>query len=116
MDQNYHPVPPATVARVFREVAFRHDSRISASTVALSTEYLRLFVHEAIARANAQRLADLTTVDGIDNVPALEPELAEQLQESMETEDIPTQMPEQGNDTLDTRHLAAVAGLLVLDF
>lgn len=120
-------IPPETVARVFQDVAFRRpNTRISAKAVALSTEYLRLFVEEAVLRANEQRKAEEppTQIDGIDNVAdAAEDAEADPFNTSMDEEPeqrglgVSTQVPaEVSNDTLDTRQLAAVAGLLVLDF
>lgn len=119
-------ISPATVARVFHEVSFKNNTRIAASTVALSAEYIRLFVHEAIVRANAQRLAELppTEVDGIDNVEGdvLENEENDQFRDTQLNEErglgLPTQRPpaRAGNDTLDSRHLTAVVGMLVMDF
>lgn len=127
-------ISPATVARVFHQLSFKSDStRIAASTVALSSEYIRLFVQEAILRSNAQRLSEMppTAIDGIDNVESQVPEdndndnYNDQFRETSMDEEIderglgvPTQMPPQaaGNDTLDSRHLSAVAGMLVMDF
>lgn len=120
-------VPPELVARVFHDVAFQKpDTRITASTVALSTEYMRLFIKEAIVRANDVRLEEepLTAIDGIDNVvQATQPlQNVDQFGDaSVEEEDV--ELPEQEEQpptssasTLDTRHLKAVAGVLVLDF
>lgn len=115
-------IPPETVARVFQEVAFRRpNTRISSKAVALSTEYLRLFVEEAVLRANEQRKTEepSSTVDGIDNVDNgdNEGDFNTSMEELERGLGVPTQVPaEVANDTLDTRQLAAVAGLLVLDF
>lgn len=122
-------ISPATVARIFHDVSFKSKStRIAASTVALSAEYVRLFVHEAILRSNAQRLAEVppTAIDGIDNVEEIaEKEDVDQFGDTSLDEEIeerglgvPTQLPPQTTsyDTLDSRHLAAVAGMLVMDF
>lgn len=119
-------IPPATVARVFKDVSFQRDTtRVSASTVALSAEYLRLFVREAILRANAQRLEDQPTkIDGIDNVAAANAvdDGDDQFHETQDEYEerglgVPTQVPpEDTNEVLDSRHLAAVSGLLVMDF
>lgn len=119
-------IPPETVARLFQEEAFRRpNTRISAKAVALCTEYLRLFVEEAVLRANEQRKAEEppTHIDGIDNVIRTE-NGDDAFNTSMDEEPeerglgVPTQVPaDLSNDnTLDTRQLAAIAGLLVLDF
>lgn len=121
-------VPPELVARIFHDVAFQKpNTRITASTVGLSTEYMRLFIREAIVRANEVRLQEEppTEVDGIDNV-ALEKELLQNYDQFGDTsleeeEDVEVPEPEEvpptsTNGVLDTRHLSAVAGVLVLDF
>ncbi|OBA19639.1 hypothetical protein METBIDRAFT_46243 [Metschnikowia bicuspidata var. bicuspidata NRRL YB-4993] len=120
-------VAPTTIARVFSEVSFSNAStRITSSAVALSAEYIRLFVREAILRANAQRLEEAapTEVDGIDNVTAAAAPPADYGDGSDASDDegvalpVPTQLPPatDSSDTLTTRHLAAVSGLLVVDF
>lgn len=136
-------VPPSTIARVFSEVSFSKDNtRITSSAVGLSAEYIRLFVREAVLRANAQRLAEgvPTEIDGIDNVApygeildaldefggdeddVFEHEHENEHEHDDEIEDrglgVSTQMPpaSDSNDALTTRHLAAISGLLVMDF
>lgn len=127
-------IPLATVARVFHDVAFKNDdTRVTAPTVAVSAEYIRLFVREAVLRANAQREAEgvATAGDGIDNISeAVEPDLGTQFVDDSERPDsdlddadearglgVATQAPpDELNETLVTRHLAAVSGLLVMDF
>lgn len=117
-------IPPETVARVFQEVAFRRpETRISAKGVALSTEYIRLFVEEALLRANEHRKAEAppTRIDGIDNVEETGGDEAFNTSMDEENEErglgVPTQVPEDyTSDTLDTRQLMAITGLLVLDF
>lgn len=123
-------ISSATVARVFHELSFKSDhTRIASSSLALSSEYIRLFVQEAILRSNAQRLAELpaSAIDGIDNVESQGDDDIDNDQFRDNTSDeefeerglgVLTQMPPQpgGNDTLDSRHLAAVAGMLVTDF
>lgn len=123
-------VSAATVARVFHELSFKNEStRIAASTVALSSEYIRLFVQEAILRSNAHRLAENspTAIDGIDNVEsqAIADDDNDQFRDTSMDEEIEerglgvsTQLPPTvtANDTLDSRHLAEVAGMLVMDF
>lgn len=123
-------ISPATVARVFHELSFKNEStRISASTVTLSAEYIRLFVQEAILRANTQRLVENppATIDGIDNVEneILAEDENDQFRDTSLDEElelrglgVSTQLPpaSAGNDTLDSRHLAEIAGMLVMDF
>lgn len=140
-------VPPSTIARVFSEVSFSKDNtRITSSAVGLSAEYIRLFVREAVLRANAQRLAEgvPTEIDGIDNVAPYgeildaldefggdeddvfehenEHENEHEHEHDDEIEDrglgVSTQMPpaSDSNDALTTRHLAVISGLLVMDF
>lgn len=124
-------ISSATVARVFHELSFKNEkTRIASSSVALSTEYMRLFVQEAIIRSNAQRLAEVppSAIDGIDNVESqadADNIDNDQFRENASDEEfeerglgVSTQMPPPsvGNDTLDSRHLAAVAGMLVMDF
>lgn len=138
-------VAPSTIARVFSEVSFNKDNtRITSSAVGLSAEYIRLFVREAVLRTNAQRLAEgvPTEIDGIDNVAPYgeildalnefggdeddvfehENEHEHEHEHDDEIEDrglgVSTQMPpaSDSNDALTTRHLAAISGLLVMDF
>lgn len=124
-------IPETVLARLFHEAAFKDKStRITAKSMKLSQEYVRLFVQEAILRSNEERLREgnsLTTVDGIDNVdkdvidddedPEKELEdttIFESEENNFETQRPPQDEPE--NDTLDSRHLAKIAGVLVLDF
>lgn len=121
-------VPPELVARVFHDVSFQKpNTRITASTVALSSEYMRLFIREAVIRANDVRLLEEppTVVDGIDNVvPAEQAPLQsyDQFGDTSLEDDEPELQPEEDQPppsnagTLDTRHLSAVTGVLVLDF
>ena len=125
------PIIPETVlARIFHEVAFKDENtRITAKAMKLSQEYIRLFVQEAIMRSNEERLLEgnsLTTVDGIDNVdkPMDDEEDPEKeledtaIYDGDDTNNFTTQRPptDTENDTLDSRHLAKIAGVLVLDF
>lgn len=121
-----------TISRLFHGVAFKHeDTRISEKALQLSGQYIRLFVHEAITRANEQRLSEgqtLNQIDGIDNIePAREQrdEPEEELPDmTLNEDDIPsnpnTQFAHEENDddnqALDARHLSKVAGVLLLDF
>lgn len=138
-------IPIATIGRLFQTVAFKNgNTRISQKALELSSEYIKLFLSEALIRSNEERLAEgdsLTQVDGIDNLNRpreLENEEAEagindttindgNEEEVDEDIDDPSQMRTQsrtafnsdidlGNDTLDAKHLARVAGILVLDF
>lgn len=121
---------PTTVARVFHETAFKNpNTRITDTAIALSTEYLRLFINEAVLRANEERAneAPVTEIDGIDNIVPVGPEDPEneldQFEDASDNEletrglAIATQasMPSSA-DILDVRHLSSVAGLLVMDF
>lgn len=129
-----------TIARIFREIGFKNaDTLIMLSTLKLSAEYIRLFVNEAIIRANEERILEgdsLSKVDGIDNVESasdanIEVD-AEAEDEIIEDDDIDDLDPEDiqdsdtqrqlkvaetnNNDTLDSRHLQKIAGVLILDF
>lgn len=125
----------ATIARLFKNVAFQNEStKISTKSLDLVSEYIRLFTQEAILRSNEERLAEepLGRVDGIDNTSTqreferhhegVESKVADTQNE--EDIEVPTQISnnafnttvELGNDVVDTRHLARVAGVLVLDF
>lgn len=120
-----------TISRLFHGVAFKNeDTRISEKTLQLSGQYIRLFINEAIMRANEQRISEglsLNRVDGIDNIQQHgereDPE--EELPDVTLNEDDIASNPntqfvsgeeEVGNDTLDARHLSKVAGVLLLDF
>lgn len=128
-------ISSTTIARIFRELSFKNDStRITLSTLELSSEYIKLFINEAIIRSNEERLLEgdeMSKVDGIDNLPAKsqpaetqEPSQAEGEDFDSDLDDYPTQdvntqlgpLETLANDTLDTRHLSKVAGILVLDF
>lgn len=136
-------IPISTIARIFKEVSFKDEkTRITQNTLHLSTEYIKLFINEAIIRSNEERIVEgntLNTVDGIDNVvPDIEPTfdngpsevtMIEQ-DDNMDSDEDPDDMGDGAtqkqlafradvnldNNTLDSRHLAKVAGLLVLDF
>lgn len=122
-------VPETLLARIFHEVAFKDENtRITAKAMKLSQEYIRLFVQEAIIRSNDERVLEgnsLTTVDGIDNVDKPvdgEDDPDKEVEDTAVYEEnsnyFATQKPPEDpeNDTLDSRHLAKVAGVLVLDF
>ena len=126
-----------TVARVFQQQSFKNkETRISAVAVALSTEYIRLFVKEAILRANERRLEEANSEE-MGNLPAQEaPTIARQFAdaaeldkgESTDAEDsyqesrgsaISTQYAPHDtitDDILATRHLTEISGFLVMDF
>ncbi|KAK6453697.1 uncharacterized protein RJT20DRAFT_62509 [Scheffersomyces xylosifermentans] len=142
-------IPITTIARLFKEVAFKDvngDTRITLSTLKLSSEYIRLFINEAIIRANEERILEgdsLSKVDGIDNVVSnnnqtnagdvdgggdeieeddavvdddeIEDIDPDDLQDSNTQRQLKPDVPT-ANDTLDSRHLSKVAGLLILDF
>lgn len=138
-------IPIATIARLFQTSAFKNEkTRITQKTLQLSSEYIKLFINEALIRSNEERLAEgdsLTKVDGIDNLNKtremeqgdIEARVADNtMNEESEPDDDddmddPTQTGTQnqtaynsdvdlGNDTLDAKHLSKVAGILVLDF
>lgn len=120
---------PETIARVFHESSFsRSDTRITASTVALSAEYINHFVAEAVARSNYARLHEApVAVDGIDNVAAGAVPSGEEEADADDSNgdftvdsgadsDGDSDHGPPDSNTLDTRHLRAIAGVLVLDF
>lgn len=138
-------IPIATIARLFQTSAFKNEkTRITQKTLQLSSEYIKLFINEALIRSNEERLAEgdsLTKVDGIDNLNKtremeqgdIEARVADNtMNDGSEPDDDddmddPTQTGTQnqtaynsdvdlGNDTLDAKHLSKVAGILVLDF
>ena len=65
-------IPVTTIARLFKELSFKDpQTRITLSTLELSSEYIKLFINEAIIRANEERIDEgdtLIRIDGIDNV------------------------------------------------
>ena len=65
-------IPVTTIARLFKELSFKDpQTRITLSTLELSSEYIKLFINEAIIRANEERIDEgdtLVQIDGIDNV------------------------------------------------
>lgn len=123
-----------TVVRIFRELSFKNDdTKITQKTLELSSAYIQLFVKEAIVRANEERIAEgdsLHKVDGIDNI--YDGSTSNRTEEDVEQtehfdpddiseQDTQTRMAYDSdlpldNDTLDSRHLAKVAGILILDF
>lgn len=130
-DEEQEAIPLLTIARAFAEVSFKNpDSRITANTLKLSAEYIKLFINEAVLRSNEERINEgnsLNKVDGIDDVgiddAAVDAEVS--LDEDLDEDDIEIPAPatqyrpreeEVGNNVIDTRHLSKVAGVLVLDF
>lgn len=122
-------VPSATIARIFHDVAFKKkDTKITAPAVLLSGEYIRLFVQEAVLRANEQRLADLSSGPANGD----EPKKDDLGDEENDEEDFDFDEEEDDHrglgvstqievdvppmDVLEARHLAAVSGLLLMDF
>jgi hypothetical protein len=90
-------IPLNTLARIFEVAVFEHDdTRITEQALELSSEYLRMFVREALLRANEDRE---NPKDG-DNL-------------KNGTNIVQNQLI---GDVLDTQHLENIAGLLVLDF
>ena len=139
MSTNEQEIPLKTIARIFKELSFKSsNTRITLSTLELSSEYIKLFINEAIIRANEERLDEgdsLVKIDGIDNVTQY-PNIEEE-QEEVNMEDIDdfdeddyydeiTNSQRQlkklennttgGNNRLDSRHLQKIAGVLTLDF
>ncbi|EER30432.1 predicted protein [Candida tropicalis MYA-3404] len=139
MSTNEQEIPLKTIARIFKELSFKSsNTRITLSTLELSSEYIKLFINEAIIRANEERLDEgdsLVKIDGIDNVTQY-PNIEED-QEEVNVEDIEdfdeddyydeiTNSQRQlkklennttgGNNRLDSRHLQKIAGVLTLDF
>jgi hypothetical protein len=86
-------IPLTTLKRLFQTAVFEHDdTRITEQALELSSEYLRMFIREAVLRANEARVG--TSNDDDNGV------VTEQLV----------------SDVLDTQHLDEIAGLLLLDF
>lgn len=124
-------VPLVTLARIFEGSSFRNrDTRITANTLKLSAEYIKLFINEAVLRSNEERISEgnsLNKVDGIDDVANDDADVDAEvsLDEDVDEDDIEIPAPatqyrpreeELGNNVIDTRHLSKVAGVLVLDF
>lgn len=130
-------VPGATIARIFRELAFKRDTtEITEPTVILCGEYIRLFVQEAILRSNEQRLAELGEKRTQEDLKQAEDQAKKEASEEFETNDADddedfadedlgfrglgvftqTEFDVPPIDALETRHLAAVSGLLLMDF
>lgn len=121
-------VQAATIARIFREIAFKNDeTKITVNALALASEYIKLFVNEAIIRSNDERLLEgdsLTKVDGIDNVLQHQDEVVNELsdddveipEDESSTQAQLRQAQADTTDLVDSRHLAKIGGILVLDF
>lgn len=117
-------VPSATIARIFHSVAFQSETtKITAPAVILTSEYIRLFVQEAVLRANEHRLSELAN----ESVKKEDPSVDDNKQLDNEDEEdeeehrglglmsqLETEMPVL--DALEARHLMAVSGLLLMDF
>lgn len=126
-------VPVETIARLFRDVAFKEkDTSITVSALELASEYISLFVSEAVLRSNQERIleAELEQSRGTESkpeqtqehtVPQLQTLMMDGMQD-LDPEDVFNSQEEFSrnveptNDVIDTRHLARVAGILVLDF
>lgn len=96
MTQQETKIPLDTIARIFETAVFEHtDTRITEQALELSSEYLKMFVREAILRANEDREnpkdVQLKNSDGL----------------------VQNQLI---SDVLDTQHLENISGLLLLDF
>lgn len=143
-DQNKEEgVSLAVIARLFKSLSFKNDNtRITKKTLELSSEYIRLFIHEALLRSNEARIAEvpMRQVDGIDNLEKdnderndedensdslskmedsdneLSSEEGEMTNFNSQNKTAVNPAAEMGNDALDLRHLAKVGGILILDF
>ncbi len=90
-------IPITTLSRLFQTAVFEHDdTRITQQTLELSSEYLKMFIREAILRANEVRENPKDIEEKETDGAALQNQLI--------------------SDVLDTQHLEEIAGLLVLDF
>ncbi|VEU23949.1 DEKNAAC105116 [Brettanomyces naardenensis] len=92
-------IDPTTIARLFHTVSFPDpdNTRITKKTLELVSEYIRLFMDEAIVRADEYRVEE-----------------KKRLTDSYETGEGVGLV--EGGGVLDVKHLEAIAGLLVLDF
>lgn len=80
-------IPITTIARVFETAVFdSEDTKITKGTLQLSSEYLKMFIREAILRANEDREAKIKNGE------------------------------EEDDKVLDVQHLENISGLLVMDF
>ena len=124
-------VPSTTIALIFYHVAFKHpDTRISAPAVMLTGEYIRLFVQEAVLRANELRLRETKLIPAQKSCSDAEMDNLKASQNLGEEEDleedfneyrglgVATQLENEPPllNVLEARHLAAVGGLLLMDF
>lgn len=120
-----------TISRLFHQVAFKNEAtRMNLKTLQLSYQYIRLFINEAIARSNEQRLEEagkLNHIDGIDNIEEVRNKESEDVEEEVPDvtiieDDLPSITQYDANSgqdlmaSLDTRHLSKVMGELILDF
>ncbi|CEP23340.1 unnamed protein product [Cyberlindnera jadinii] len=86
-------IPLNTLSRLFHVAVFEHDdTRITQQTLEMSAEYLRMFIREAVLRANETRIS--RAQGGEDSAVTEQPV----------------------SDVLDTRDLDDIAGMMVLDF
>ncbi len=102
--------PESTITRLFSMVSFSDTkTRISQETLALATEYLRIFTREAIWRADQE----------LHNEIEKEKKLADQgadFQDINDSTDQHKKRKHNNNNALDVEHLETIAGTLVLDF
>ncbi|CAI5756226.1 unnamed protein product [Candida verbasci] len=69
-------IPIETIARIFKELSFKNkDTRITLNTLESSSEYIKLFINEAILRSNEIRIEEEE-----DNKPSIlmDPQRSEQ--------------------------------------
>lgn len=103
-----------TIAHVLHSSFKDSDTRVTERVVALSSKYINLFINEAIIRANLERVLEGdVNVDGIDNV-GKESDGESESGDSVNSFDIDTNVST--NDTLDSRHLKKIGGVLLMDF
>lgn len=118
-----------TIARLFRDVSFKNkSSRITHQSLELSKEYISLFIEEAITRSNEERVLEGETdkVRETGTRPehlnymtlGLSPIETQDidLEEDYNTQDRFAKEAMEATDVIDSRHLAKIAGILVLDF
>ncbi|KAK6198518.1 CENP-S associating centromere protein X-domain-containing protein [Scheffersomyces amazonensis] len=133
---NQPNIPIATIARIFREISFKNDNtRITQTALELSSQYISLFINEAILRSNEERIVEgdeLDKVDGIDGIEENQRQTHQVDRDEQELDDIgdedvidpPESQTQFGVDqehvklseSLDSHHLSKIAGVLILDF
>ncbi|KAK6461297.1 CENP-S associating centromere protein X-domain-containing protein [Scheffersomyces coipomensis] len=90
-DQSQINIPITTIARIFRELSFKQqNTRITLNSLELSSQYINLFINEAILRSNEERIAEgdeLDKVDGIDGISDNQRQLHQADQDEQELND-----------------------------